>query len=122
MNQCASHKGFSPAEVTALLVAIGIPAGVATAFHDFIFAHPVPSLLIGVFYIVILGSVFKLWQRLVNLWIERSATWIDTRVQWFTSHTHREYCQHLFYQHRDFDVKGLSTQGIYTLLLEQVFV
>jgi energy-coupling factor transporter ATP-binding protein EcfA2 len=33
-----------------------------------------------------------------------------------------KYLQHLEYQHRSFDVKGLTTQGIYILDLNQVFV
>lgn len=32
------------------------------------------------------------------------------------------YLRHLFYRHRDFDVKGLSTRGIYNLEQEHVFV
>ncbi|MBN1139871.1 MAG: NACHT domain-containing protein [Anaerolineae bacterium] len=36
--------------------------------------------------------------------------------------TDRRYRQHLINRHRFFDVKGLSTQGIYTLELERVFV
>jgi hypothetical protein len=34
----------------------------------------------------------------------------------------KRYLQHLVYRHRDFDVKGLSTQGTFTLELERVFV
>jgi energy-coupling factor transporter ATP-binding protein EcfA2 len=34
----------------------------------------------------------------------------------------KQYFTHLQYQHRDFDIKGLSTQTIHTLELEQVFV
>ncbi|MCP5095429.1 MAG: NACHT domain-containing protein [Chloroflexi bacterium] len=34
----------------------------------------------------------------------------------------RSYNSFLHYQHRSFDVKGLTTQGVYTLELEQVFV
>ncbi len=34
----------------------------------------------------------------------------------------RAYYNHLTYQHRSFDVKGLTTQGVYTLELEKVFV
>lgn len=32
------------------------------------------------------------------------------------------YLEHLMYEHRTFDVKGLTTQGVFTLELEQVFV
>ncbi|MEM7537913.1 MAG: NACHT domain-containing protein [Chloroflexota bacterium] len=41
--------------------------------------------------------------------------------RWFSGYT-SDYLQHLTYRHRNFDVKGLSTQNIYTLGLEQVFV
>src|SRR5215213_7580935 len=34
----------------------------------------------------------------------------------------KQYFTLLQYQHRDFDIKGLSTQTIHTLALEQVFV
>jgi energy-coupling factor transporter ATP-binding protein EcfA2 len=125
MSSSPSSRLLSPAVVVAILVAVGVPAGVVSAFHDFIAAHPVLSLIIGIVYVVgvvIAGSLFKIWKRLESQWVEQIATWINTRVQWITSHMYRRYCQYLFYQHRDFDVKGLSTQGIYTLLLDQVFV
>ncbi len=36
---------------------------------------------------------------------------------------HRQkYAEYLIYRHRNFDVKGLTTQGVYTLELAQVFV
>ncbi|MCP5096219.1 MAG: NACHT domain-containing protein [Chloroflexi bacterium] len=34
----------------------------------------------------------------------------------------RQYAEYLIYHHRSFDVKGLTTQGVYTLELAQVFV
>lgn len=34
----------------------------------------------------------------------------------------RQYSEYLNYHHRNFDVKGLTTQGVYTLELAQVFV
>lgn len=36
--------------------------------------------------------------------------------------TKQAYFQLIHYQHRNFDVKGLTTQGVYTLELEKVFV
>ena len=47
------------------------------------------------------------------------------RVLYRLSPNHRyrsHYSDYLTYQHRNFDVKGLTTQGVYTLELEQVFV
>ncbi len=37
-------------------------------------------------------------------------------------HRRRQYLNTLSYQHRSFDVKGLTTQGLFTLALEKVFV
>ena len=39
-----------------------------------------------------------------------------------TRYHHGQYLKYLRYHHRSFDVKGLTTQGIFTLDLEQIFV
>jgi hypothetical protein len=51
-------------------------------------------------------------------------SWRDTLLEWFQPERRlmREYNTYLLLRHRDFDVKGLTTQGIYTLELERVFV
>src|SRR5262249_36708960 len=72
--------------------------------------------------ILIVGFVTGVWQQLQSNWIKRIADRIDTRVQGWLSGYQKHYCQYLIYQHRDFDVKGLSTVGTYTLDLEQVYV
>lgn len=41
---------------------------------------------------------------------------------WLPSNYKKTYLQHLHYRHRNFDVKGLTTQGTYTLELTRVFV
>jgi energy-coupling factor transporter ATP-binding protein EcfA2 len=54
---------------------------------------------------------------------------IDLRIQqlgsaialWFSSFR-RRYNQHIFFEHRVFNVRGLRTKGTFTLELEQVFV
>jgi energy-coupling factor transporter ATP-binding protein EcfA2 len=47
---------------------------------------------------------------------------VDRIVRSIFSKYRKRYLEHLVYRHRNFDVKGLTTQGIYTLELEQVFV
>jgi len=43
--------------------------------------------------------------------------------RFFPNRQHRrQYAEYLKYHHRNFDVKGLTTQGVYTLELAQVFV
>lgn len=57
--------------------------------------------------------------------IPNSAETVRGRVLYWLSPSHRyrsQYSDYLTYQHRNFDVKGLTTQGVYTLELEQVFV
>ncbi len=71
---------------------------------------------------LIMSFVLKIWQRLEGQWINEIASQFDVRVRSILSGYHRYYCQQLVYEHRGFDVKGLSTQGIYTLSMERVFV
>jgi energy-coupling factor transporter ATP-binding protein EcfA2 len=44
-----------------------------------------------------------------------------TKRRWFSSFQ-RRYNQHIIYEHRVFNVRGLRTQGTFTLKLEKVFV
>lgn len=64
----------------------------------------------------------KAFGKLEDKCAERLAEWVDTSIGEMFSGYRRKYCEHLKYQHRVFDVKGLSTQGIFSLELEQVFV
>ena len=50
-------------------------------------------------------------------WRERFWEWLQPERRLI-----REYNAYLLMRHRDFDVKGLTTRGIYTLELERVFV
>jgi energy-coupling factor transporter ATP-binding protein EcfA2 len=43
------------------------------------------------------------------------------KISWFSNFHHR-YNQHVIYEHRMFNVRGLRTQGTFTLKLEKVFV
>ena len=63
-----------------------------------------------------------IWKRLEKPWLDAAANWVDFHVQSFVSRFRKKYLEHLHYQCRDFDVKGLSTQGKYALELERVFV
>ena len=72
--------------------------------------------------VVVGGFMGKVWQRLESKWVERAADWIDLALQSLFSGYRRRYLEYLVYQHRAFDVKGLSTQGPYSLELEGVYV
>ncbi|MGH7452422.1 MAG: hypothetical protein ACRENG_13835, partial [bacterium] len=108
-----------------LLAALGVPAFAVFFTKIWILQHPRLALGLALLYelfIWVFRFANKIWQRLQSRWVARVAKWLDTRVQLLFSSYRKHYLQDLIYRHRDFDVKGLSTQGIYTLELEQVFV
>lgn len=83
------------------------------------------SVMISVFYgvvVIIGGFIGKVWQQLEGKWVERIADWIDMTALSIFSKYRQRYLEYLTYQHRSFDVKGLSTQGPYNLDLETVYV
>ena len=111
--------------IILLLMAVGVPTAAGIAFGEQVAQNPWAALGLALLYeIVVLafGFVTKIWQKLESKWVDRIADELDAWVQGLTSNYLRRYLKHLFYQHRAFDVKGLTTQGTYTLELEQVFV
>ncbi len=64
----------------------------------------------------------KVWQRMKANGRNGFADWIDLTMQTIFSGYRRRYLEYLVYQHRTFDVKGLSTQGPYSLELDRVYV
>lgn len=71
---------------------------------------------------IIVGFATKVWQKLEPRWVDRVADSLDTAAISLFSGYRRKYLEYITYQHRAFDVKGLTTQGVYTLELNQVFV
>lgn len=72
--------------------------------------------------VFIAGFLTKVWQRLEAKWVDHLADWIDVSTQSVFSKYRQRYLEYLTYQHRSFDVKGLSTQGPYSLDLQTVYV
>jgi energy-coupling factor transporter ATP-binding protein EcfA2 len=108
-----------------VLAAFGVPAATITFFGHFIAEHPLLALIIGLLYemgLLILGFLGQVGRKLQSRWVDRSVEKLDNMIQGSISHYRRYYCQYLYYQHRDFDVKGLTTVGTYTLELDRVFV
>ena len=92
---------------------------------DFVERHPLWAVgLLLAYELVVFACtlVAGVWRRLKKPWLDAAAIAIDYHVQSFISRFRRKYLQHLYYQCRDFDVKGLTTQGQYALELERVFV
>jgi predicted ATPase len=110
----------------AILLAgsVGVPGFVAL-FKPEIAHSPKTAipLLLGWELLVLLGGTFaKVWEKLESRWVDRFTDWVDYHLQAIFSRYRRHYLKWIFYRHRDFDVKGLTTQSTYNLELEQVFV
>jgi hypothetical protein len=108
-----------------LFAAIGIPVISLVALFDKVNQNPRLALIVALIYellLIVIGFISKVWQILENRWAEPAADWVDTRGKWFIGAYRKHYLQYLLYKSRDFDVKGLSTQGKFTLEVERVFV
>lgn len=113
---------YIPPFIAIILILAGVPAFIELykTTHDLN-----TSIVFTLVYelIVLVGSFMtKVWQRLEGKWTERLAEKIDKAFQGFFSHYKRRYLEFVIYQHRNFDVKGLTTQGPYNLELDKVFV
>ncbi len=111
--------------ILLFLAAIGVPGAAALKFADTISKNPWQAIAIGLLYelcLLFLAFLRKVWLQLEDAWSKDTATWVNNLVEkkWFSYGSY--YARFLTFQHRDFDIKGLSTQSIYTLELEQVFV
>ena len=118
--------------LTMALAAVGIPMSTLAIFKNEISTSPMSAISILVVYelsLVFFGFARKIWQQLEVRWVKRVADWLDLALVSFLrsllsrfSGYRRSYLKWLFYQNRDLDVKGLTTQGVYNLQLNQVFV
>ncbi|MGD9100727.1 MAG: hypothetical protein PVF45_09630 [Anaerolineae bacterium] len=120
-----SNKTDWPKVARDLFVAAGVPLVAGLAFAEQVSQHPWQALGLALLYEMSLAVVRfggKVWGKLEERWVERVAEGVDSGLLRFAPRYHKRYLQHLIYRHRDFDVKGLSTQGTYTLALERIFV
>jgi energy-coupling factor transporter ATP-binding protein EcfA2 len=107
--------------VLALAAALGVPTAIIGVSTHFVNEHPWLSLAITLVFAIIVFIVYlivKVWQKLESRLIDS----IAEAVQSIFSGYHKHYHKYLGYQHRDFDVKGLSLQGPFGLELDQVFI
>ena len=114
-----------PYWVLFLLATLGVPGAAAIAFADQVTQRPLLALGVAVLYEIVVFAVgfsAKVWQKMESNLVDRTAARLDEALQRLFSGYRKRYLQHVIYRHRNFDVKGLNTQGIYTLELEQVFV
>jgi energy-coupling factor transporter ATP-binding protein EcfA2 len=116
--------GRIQALLTLLLVLFGPPAALISFAHSLNLPPWGTIILVLVYEILALFVSFltEVWQKLKAPWIEAIATKIDRGARSALSHYHHHYCRYFRYEYRDLDVKGITTQGVYTLDLEDVFV
>lgn len=108
----------------SLLIALGAPTVGSVAFG--VTKDPKQAVLVAVVYsfgVLSFGFFAKIWQKLEDQLVEEVFNWITTRGRITAIIAFKKkYSQYLYYRHRDFDLKGLSTPNAHALALEQVFV
>lgn len=109
-----------------LFTIIGVPTAAGLAFIELVRSHPLKTICVLILYEILLfiaGFIAKVWGKLETPLVDKVAFGIQDRIERASSSAYEAaYFQHLIYRHRTFDVKGLGTQGTYTLQMEQVFV
>ena len=111
--------------LTVITIALLSGSPVIGAYVFSITKNPLEAFFIGFFVFfggIILSFFTQIWSELQNKWVSRITTKLDHLLQNLFSNFNEIYFSFLFFRHRDFDVKGLDTQGIYNLELNQVFV
>src|SRR6266542_1584026 len=111
-----------PLIIGALLAAAGLPV-----FNELYKLTDNTALTIAItivyeIIVIVLSFLSKVGKKVEGRWVDRFANWIDLTLQGVFSGYRRRYLEYLVYQHRVFDVKGLSTQGPFNLELEKVYV
>lgn len=108
-----------------MITALGIPSVAAWAFADQIVQQPWQALGLALGYellVLVGGMSMQIWQKLQERWVDRIVDKIDGLIQGRAPGYRGRYLKNMVFRHRNFDVKGLTTQGIYTLELQKVFV
>jgi hypothetical protein len=118
-----SNRILSRIALAAL--AIAPVASVATFFRDTAAKHPLLLITLLVVWeaLLFIGRFFgKVYGRLQERWVDRAADWSDATLRRVFSRYPREYKYFLSRIHHDVDLRGLSTWGMYTLAMNDVFV
>ena len=108
-----------------LLIALGVLPVALIPFISSLTRSPWLTIVLMLVYemlVLFVSFLTGIWQKLQPLWIEAIANRINQIVRSALSCYHHYYCCYFTYEHRDLDMKGITTQGVYTLGLEDVFV
>ena len=113
------------ARIILAVLAIGPVATVVTFFREAAAKHPVLliTLLVAWEMLLFIGKFFsKVYGKLQDRWTDRAAEWSDATLRRVFSRYPREYKYFLSRMHHDVDLRGLSTWGMHTLAMDEVFV
>ena len=114
-----------PAWALFLIAAVGVPGAAALALSGTVTQKPWLALGLAIVYetiVLVMVFAFKVWDKVQSRLVDRAADAIDAGLQRLLSGYRASYLRYLVYTCRDFDVKGLTTQGTYNLELQRVFV
>jgi hypothetical protein len=125
MNRDITSRASLARRLLLSLLAVSVPLGAFAAFRDWVLSQPLQALLVTGLYEVSLAAlafVTKVTSAVEGRWVQRATDRIDVLIRQRLSRFRGKYLEYLVFQHREFDVKGLTTRGSYTLELQQVFV
>src|SRR5258708_25410067 len=105
----------------AILVGLSGCAALAISTHTKLISTAAAAIS-AVIWTAFVGLTSKIWGRVEKTVVDLVGDALDIHIREFASRYRKRYLQHLQHLHRTFDVKGLSTQGIYALEIDQVYV
>jgi energy-coupling factor transporter ATP-binding protein EcfA2 len=125
--QVSQSPSSAPNSWSTILFGLFMAAGItfASVLVGILNKNPWRGILVAVLCwlaLELIAFVHRVGLYLQNLWVEDKARWVDwlVRRKWIRYQSY--YARFLTFQHRDCDIKELSTQSIYTLELDQIFV
>jgi hypothetical protein len=82
----------------------------------------IAALIATVIWEAVVAITSKLWTRIEETIVKVIGDRFDILIHEMFAGYQKRYLEHLIHRHHSFDVKGLSTQGIYTLEIDQIYV
>lgn len=106
------------AKLFLVVAAVAVPGTAALFFRD----HRVLAALGGELLVLVTAFIGKVWDKLEAEYIDYVAKWASPKIAALITRYRARYRRSIYFQHRTFDVKGLNTQGAFSLELDQVYV
>jgi NACHT domain len=107
------------------VLAVAPFATVAAFFRAETKAHPGLIIILLIIWEVLLFAgnfLNKVYSKLQERWADSVAEWADAALRRTLSRYPRQYRYFLSRMHHDVDLRGLSTWGMHTLAMEEVFI